>query len=191
MMTAISTSHRTDSSLAFFNKPLFLFEKHTWRLLLSSIRCNCTFPLTMTDPPRSDLCVLFHKKKMKQCSLVREKMERRLGILIDLSRNSEESSWVSWWFRVEYYKWLARGRLWWLQFPYLFSGLKWLILLLSFVMRFFPLKARAVDNGRCGVYILLMGCLIRWLWLFFYLKIYYNNIFLIVIFFWYQCIKII
>lgn len=170
MMTAISTSHRTDSSLAFFNKPLFLFEKHTWRLLLSSIRCNCTFPLTMTDPPRSDLCVLFHKKKMKQCSYVREKLERRLGILIDLSRNSEGSSWVSWWFRVE-----STINDWHVDAYdcFNFRICFWACSLLkmansTFVLcnAVFPLKAMAVDNGICGVYILLTGwCFIMWLWL--------------------------
>lgn len=48
-MRATSASHRTEISCAFFNKPDLRLEKVTCRLILFSIRFNCTLPLPMAS----------------------------------------------------------------------------------------------------------------------------------------------
>lgn len=49
-MRATWTSQRMESSRAFFIKPFRLFEKVTWRLLLSSIRFSSTFLRPIQSP---------------------------------------------------------------------------------------------------------------------------------------------
>lgn len=54
-MRATWTSQRMESSRAFFIKPFRLFEKVTWRLLLSSIRFSTTF-FRPIQSPNCSLC---------------------------------------------------------------------------------------------------------------------------------------
>ena len=70
MITATSASHRTESSKAFFRRPLRRFENVTCRLVAFSMRRICVFPRTIFLLYKKKIKEIFHQQSVVKTQLI-------------------------------------------------------------------------------------------------------------------------